>query len=140
MARASIGYYDKRLGVDRLDSFMILLSSDHVDSTWNKALKISVDRIRFSNNPRSPSNFRPIPSQFNTSEKIQAMGRSLPDYLLQTSRLKIYSHKDLGVTQKQGEDERAFAIRLRDAARERRDSEVRKIQDDYESKINKIDE
>ena len=138
LARASIGYYDKKLGVDRLDSFMILLASDHVDSTWNNSSKISLDRIRFSNSPRSPSNFRPIPSQFNTSEKIQAMGRSLPDYLLQTSRLKIYSHKDLGVTQKQGEDERAFAIRLRDAARERRDSEVQKIQDDYESKINKI--
>jgi hypothetical protein len=138
LARVSIGYYDKKLGVDRLDSFMVLLSSDIIDSTWNNSSKISLDRIRLSNNPRSPSNFRPIPRQFNTSEKIQAMGRSLPDYLLQTSRLKIYSHKDLGVTQKQGEDERAFAIRLRDAARERRDFEVRKIQDDYESKIRKI--
>ena len=74
LARASIGYYDKKLGVDRLDNFIMLLSSDHADSRWNKAVKISVDRVRFSNIPETPHYFRPVPSQFNTSEKIQSLG------------------------------------------------------------------
>jgi len=140
LARASIGYYDKKLGVDSLDNFVMLLPSGDTNTGWGKALRISVDKIRFSNNPKDSAFFNPVPSQFNTSEKIQNLGRSLPDYLLQSSRLKIYSHKALGVTQQQGEDERAFAIRLRDTARERRDSEVRKIQDDFESKISKVED
>jgi hypothetical protein len=116
---------------------MLLPSADN-NTQWNKALKLPVDKVRISNNPRDPASYRSIPSEFNSYTKIQGLGRSLPDYLLQSTRLKIYSHKDLGVTQQQGEDERAFAIRLRDAARERRDSEVQKIQTDYESEISKI--
>ena len=140
MARASIGYYDKRLGVDQLDSFLMLLSSTDTDVRWENALRLPRDKVRFSNNPTGSASYRPVPSQFNTFEKIQGLGRSLPNYLLQSSRLKIYTHKDLGLTQQQGEADRAFTIRLRDAARERRDAEVRKIQDNYESKINKVED
>jgi phage host-nuclease inhibitor protein Gam len=140
LARASIGYYDKRLGVDRLDSFLMLLSSTDPEARWENALRLTRDQVRFSNNPSGAAAYQPVPSQFNTFTKIQGLGRSLPNYLLQSFRLKIYAHRDLGVTQRQGEDDRAFTIRLRDAARERRDAEVRKIQDKYESKINKVED
>jgi hypothetical protein len=140
MAKSSITYYDKKLGVDLINNFVMLLPSTEFNSGWEKALRIPADKIRFSNNPKQPASFRSIPNEFNTYAKIQSYGRSLPDYLHQNSRLKIYSHKDLGVTQKQDEDDRAFAIRLRDAAREKRDSEVQKIQRDYESKIGKVED
>ncbi len=140
LARLSISYYDQKLGVDSVDNFMMLLPSADNNTGWDKALKLPVDKVRFSNNPRDPASYRSIPSEFNSYTKIQGLSRSLPDYLLQSTRLKIYSHKDLGVTQQKGEDERAFAIRLRDAARERRDSEVQKIQADYESKISKVED
>jgi phage host-nuclease inhibitor protein Gam len=139
MARAAISYYDKRLGVDRLDNFILLLSSNDSAVEWDQALRLSTEKVRFSNSPRAAASYGTVPSQFNTQEKIQNLGRSLPDYLLRSSRLKISTHKDLKITQQQGEDERAFSIRVRDAARERRDSEVQKIQDDYESKISKIE-
>ena len=140
MAKTSISYYDKRLGVDRLDNFILLLSPNDYAARWDQALKLSADKVRFSNSPRAAALYRSVPSQFNTFEKIQNLGRSLPDFLLQSSRLKISIHKDLKITQQPGEDDRAFSIRLRDAARERRDSEVKKIQDDYESKIDKIED
>ena len=139
LARTSISYYDKRLGIDRLDKLILLLSSNDSAARWDQALRLSAEKIRFSNSPGLAASYRSVPSQFNTQEKIQILGRSLPDYLLQSSRLKISTHKDLKITQEQGEDDRAFSIRLRDAARERRDSEVQKIQDDYESKISKIE-
>ena len=138
MARASITYYDKRLGVDRVENFVTLTSN--ITSGWDKAVRIPTDQAKFSNNPREPASYKSIPIDFNTFVKIQSLGKSLSDYLAQSSRLKIYSHNDLGVAQKQNEDERTFAIRLRDAARERRDSEIQKIQSDYESKIRKVEE
>ncbi len=138
IARSTINYYDKRLGVDRQDSSVMLLPSNEIGARWDKAQKVASDKIRFLNSPTGNSTFRSVPTQFNTAEKIQALGRLLPDYLLQSSRLKIFAHKDLNVTQRQDEDERAFAIRIRDAARERRDAEVAKIQDDYDAKISRI--
>ncbi len=45
----------------------------------------------------------------------------------------------MNLTQGNNEDERTFIIRLRDAARELRDAEVKKIQDDYEEKIDRVE-
>jgi hypothetical protein len=140
MAKTTIGYYDKKLGVDRQVTDVLLLTpSDEVGSSWDKAQRIAADKIRYSISPGGPANYRSVPTQISTSEKVQGYGRSLIDYMLLNSRLRILSHKELNITQQQGEDERAFAIRLRDAARELRDSEVRKIQDDYEEKISKLE-
>jgi hypothetical protein len=138
IARSTVGYYDKKLGIDRQDVSLMLLPTVDVGARWEKAHVFAPDKIQLSNSPRGEAFFKPVPSQFNTHEKIQALGRMLPDYLQQSSRLKIFAHKELNTTQKQDEDERAFAIRIRDAARERRDSEVEKIQGEYDNKISKI--
>jgi len=138
IARSTIGYYEKKLGVDRQESSILLLPTDEIGARWDKAQIYAPDKIQLSNYPVKNAFFKAAPSEFNTAEKIKAMGRILPDYLLQASRLKIYSHKGLNIAQTGGEDERAFAIRLRDAARERRDSEVAKIQSDYEDKMSKL--
>ncbi|MCX6653894.1 MAG: hypothetical protein NTY03_02105, partial [Candidatus Bathyarchaeota archaeon] len=140
MAKTTIGYYDKKLGVDRQVADVLLLTpSEEVGSSWDKAQRVAADKIRYSISPGGLAKYRSVPTQISTAEKIQGYGRSLIDYMLLNSRLRILSHKDLNITQQQGEDERAFTIRLRDAARELRDSEVRKIQDDYEDKISKLE-
>ena len=140
MAKTTIVYYDKKLGVDRQVADVLLLTPDEeVGSSWEKAQRVAADKIRYSISPIGSASYKPVPTQISTAEKVQGYGRSLIDYLFLNSRLRILSHKDLNITQQQGEDERAFAIRLRDAARELRDSEVRKIQDDYEDKISKIE-
>ena len=140
MAKTTIVYYDKKLGVDRQVADVLLLTPDEeVGSSWDKAQRVAADKIRYSISPIGSASYKPVPTQISTAEKVQGYGRSLIDYLLLNSRLRILSHKDLNITQQQGEDERAFTIRLRDAARELRDSEVRKIQDDYEDKISKLE-
>ena len=140
MAKTTIVYYDKKLGVDRQVADVLLLTPDEeVGSSWDKAQRVAADKIRYSISPIGSASYKPVPTQISTAEKVQGYGRSLIDYLLLNSRLRILSHKDLNITQQQGEDERAFTIRLRDSARELRDSEVRKIQDDYEDKISKLE-
>lgn len=141
MAKISTVYYDKKLGVDRQNNELILLSpNDEIEARWDLAQKFSSGNIRYSSYSKVASLFKSVPKQINTNEKIQRLGRSLVDYLLVNSRLKVLSHKDLGVTQQSGEDERAFTIRLRDAARERRDSQVNTVQKDYDVKISKIED
>ena len=140
MAKTAIAYYDKKLGVDRQIADVLLLTPrDEVGPSWDRAQRVAADKIRYTSYPIGSATYAPFPVQINSAEKIQGYGRSLIDYLLLNSRLRILSHKDLNVTQQLGEDERAFAIRIRDAARERRDSEVSKIQDQYGEKISKLE-
>jgi len=140
LAKTTVGYYDKKLGVDRQVIDILLLAPNNAnDSSWNQAQRIAVDKIRYTIKPKGAASYKPIPQQINTVAKIQDYKKSLVDYLSLYSRLRILSHKDLNISQEKGEDERAFAIRLRDTARELRDSEVKKLQDDYEDKIDKIE-
>ena len=141
LAKAAVGYFDKKLGVDHQSSEVLIISPvDEVEARWDRAVRVPVDKIQYSNHPKDSATFKPIPSLINNANKIQSLGRSLSEYLLLDSRLRILSHKDLNITQKEGEDDRAFAIRLRDAARERRDSEIGKIQSKYEDKISKLED
>ena len=145
MAKTTIGYYDKKLGIDQKTSEVILLTPDNeIEVRWNKAVRIPEGKLDYSRsakiNIQNPAIFKPIPDQINTADKLQKLGRSLTEYLFLNTRIKIPTHKELNIIQKQGEDERAFAIRLRDVARERRDSEVAKIQNSYENKISKIED
>ena len=141
MAKTTIGYYDKRLGIDQQIKEILLLSPrDEVEQKWDKSNKYPAENINYSSSPKGVADYKPIPDQINTPEKIQGFARSLVDYMLLNSRLKILSHKDLNITQQTGEDERAFLIRLRDAARERRDAEISKIQGQYEEKLSKLEE
>jgi hypothetical protein len=140
MARASITYYDKKLGVDNQSNETLLIPvNDQVGVVWGGAFRSPSNRLRYSTYPPQNASFKPVPPQINTPEKLAQLRRVTTDYLVQNSRLRILSHKEMNLTQRSDEDERSFKIRLRDAARELRDAEVKKIQDDYEDKIDKIE-
>ena len=134
-ARVTIGYFDKKLGIDRRDSKLFLLSVDDPYARWEKAQILNAENLKLSSLPIEGACFSTIPSQYSTAEKIQAFGRALPDYIALNSRLKVFTHSGLNIHQKQGEDERAFAIRIRDAAkgekgrRSREDTEGLRRQD-----------
>jgi multidrug efflux pump subunit AcrA (membrane-fusion protein) len=69
-----------------------------------------------------------------------AMQKDLADYLYYNETLTINVHPDLGLAQDPDEDEREFRIRLQQAARERRDAEVDKLQKQAEKQIAAVDE
>ncbi len=139
MMKTSVSYFDRRLGVDRLVSETILAPiRERGGVDWGKALRIS-DGVKYAAFPVEKATFKAVSPQVNTPEKLTQLGRAVADYLVQNSRLRILSHKELNLTQRSDEDERSFLIRLRDAARELRDAEVRKIQDDYSEKIDKVE-
>jgi hypothetical protein len=140
MATTSINYYDKRLGVDRQISETILFEvEEQTGVNWGNVSIIPSNQLKYSVSPQINASFTSTPSQINTYEKLTQLGKSVINYFVQNSRLRILSHKELNLTQGNNEDERTFIIRLRDAARELRDVEVKKIQDDYEEKIDRVE-
>ncbi len=84
--------------------------------------------------------FAPPPREANSSSKLKSIEKDLSDWLYYNKRLPIRVHEELEVHEEPGEPERAFQRRLQEAARERRDAEVDKLEESYETKIERVQE
>jgi len=83
--------------------------------------------------------FAPAPEQANSPRELKRIGKDLSDWLYYNRRLTLLAHPELGVVQQPGERERLFKIRLRQAARERRDEEVDALTEKYESRLDRLE-
>jgi hypothetical protein len=83
--------------------------------------------------------FAPTPESANDARKLKTIERSLADWLYHDSRLSITVHPELDVFHRPDEPERAFKARLRQAARERRDDEVDKLEEKCEARIDRLE-
>jgi hypothetical protein len=84
--------------------------------------------------------YAPVPEQANTATELKSIGKELSDWLYYNSRLPIAVHTELDIAQDPGETERAFKIRLKQAARERRDADVDALEDKYAARLDKLED
>ncbi len=82
--------------------------------------------------------YAPAPESANSAPELKSIARSLADWLYYNSRLTLTVHPEFDVFQRPGERERSFKIRLRQAARERRDAEVDALTQKYETHIERL--
>jgi hypothetical protein len=111
---------------------------------WDLAqeLPLGVAELRSRSEPAGSwqgTFFAPAPESANSAQELRDMARSLTDWLYYHSRLTLNVHPELDVFQEPGERERDFRIRLQQAARERRDAEVDKLAQKYETHIARLE-
>ncbi len=83
--------------------------------------------------------FAPVPESANSERELKGIARDLSDRLYYNSRLTLTVHPELDVFQAPGERERSFKMRLRQAARERRDAEVDQLSQKYATRIERLE-
>ena len=79
--------------------------------------------------------FAPAPAGLSGGKNYDAWARDFKNYLYRERRLTVYRCAALKAYSRPGEDERAFRVRLTQAARERRDLEVAKLRKKYATKV-----
>lgn len=82
--------------------------------------------------------FAPVPDEVNTERELRSIANDLSDWLYYNKRLTITVHDTLDIHQEPGENDRAFHIRLQDAAREQRDAEVDKLRRKYRTQLDRL--
>ena len=107
---------------------------------WERALSLPAhDRGRLSDASVIDSDegpfFAPVPDVLDSSRDAKAATKALEDWLYYGARFQLGYQQALDLAQRPDEDERDFLIRLRQAAREARDSEVDSLEDKYEARI-----
>lgn len=145
VGKASVRFLDRASGIDQQDQRFLIAPAPEglVGVDWGKAESISInvrDLLRQPENTDAEQGpfFASVPEKANSASEIKSISSDLVDWLYYNSRLPVLSHKELKMTQKPGESERDFRIRLQQVAREQRDVEVDKLEKQLQTQIERI--
>ncbi len=142
---AKVRFFDRKRKIDEKTKKFLLASigDDLRGIDWDDAeslplrqrdLSTKAERVGEGQGPF----FASVPEAANSAREFKSIAKDLADWLYYNSRLPLIVHKELGIFQKPGETERAFKIRLQQAARERRDAEVDKLEKKYQTRIERL--
>jgi molecular chaperone GrpE (heat shock protein) len=107
---------------------------------WDESRPIGIDERDLAGQPESAALFGEVPATINTAKKLAALRSDLAEYLYRNLTYPLLYSPTLKVYSEPAEDERAFKIRLQQAAREQRDDEVDKLQAKYQTKLDSLQE
>jgi hypothetical protein len=147
LGAAAVRFVDQKRAIDEQVEMLLLAQGGRqmTGLDWGRAERLTLSRNQLAPAPEVISGdqgpfFAEIPEGLANAKTISAIAKDLADWLYYNSQLDLTVHPDLGVFRRPGEDERAFTIRLQQAARERRDAEVDKLRTKAEKEIQRVAE
>lgn len=134
LGSANVVYEDRNLGINltKERNYATPLSSQIVD--WNSSEKIEYSLGELENQPREGLAFGTLDTEISSS-KLKSWQTDFVMWLYQNKPLEVFQSPALDAVSQEGEDERAFRIRMSHEIRENRDRFVEKIREDYEKEI-----
>ncbi len=142
---ARVRFFDRKRKIDEKTKKFLLASigDDLRGINWDNAERLPLHQRDLSRKAERVGKgqgpfFASVPEAANSAREFKSIAKDLSDWLYYNSRLPLTVHKELGLFQKPGETERAFKIRLQQVARERRDAEVDKLEQKYETRIERL--
>ncbi len=143
---ATVRFFDRKQGIsEQRERLLLAPAPDHLGAVdWNKAQALS---IRLSALEQSPARlapgqgpfFAPVPEAANSAPELKNIAQAFADWLYYNSQLTLLAHPNLDLVQRPEETERQFKLRLRQAARERRDAEVDRLRERYAARMERLE-
>jgi hypothetical protein len=144
---AEVHFVDRKRDIDeQVEKLLVTPVPDEAHGVdWDEADTLPVGLRDLREDPERVAAdqgpfFTSVPERANTARELQSISKDLADWLYYNSRLPIALHPELGIAQDPGESERAFKIRLKQAARERRDAEVDALEEKYAARLDKLED
>jgi len=145
IADYSLRFFDRKRGIDQqLEQLLLVPAADGlggVDWQGGERLSFTIRELRTAPERLGTGQgpyFAPAPDSANSARELRSLAKDLSDWLYYNSRLTIKIHDELDLFQMPGEREREFTIRLQQAARERRDAEVDKLEGKLDRQIDRL--
>ena len=130
-------FVDRRRKVDEREEFALLAEAPEsaMGVTWERAHPLTLTQRELIDRPEPDAYFDELPASVNEPREFKALKKSLADYLYHNSSVTLLYSPVLKSYSLPQENERDFRMRLQQAARERRDEEVDKINQRYEKRL-----
>jgi DNA helicase HerA-like ATPase len=143
---ATVRFFDRKQGVSEQHERLLLAPTPEVLGAvdWNEAQALSIPLSALEQEParlalgQGPF-FAPVPEAANSAAELKNIAQAFADWLYYNSQLTLLAHPELDVVQGPEETERQFKLRLRQAARERRDAEVDRLREKYAARMERLE-
>lgn len=147
LSHSTVRFVDRKRQLDEsLEKLLLAPAPEGVEGMdWSlaEALPLATRDLRQAPEQVSTEQgpfFTPAPEAANAARELASIKKDLADWLYYNCRLAIQVHEALGLYQAPRESERDFKIRLQQAARERRDLEVDKLEEQFDRQISRLEE
>lgn len=132
----------KAIQVEEEETFTLLAQPPRSIGTvrWEQAELLQLETRDLLDRPEPEAYFDTIPDTINESTELAAIRKELEDYLYRSRSLVLRYNPATSLYSEPGEDERAFHLRVNQAARELRDADVDQLEERYESKLKTLEE
>lgn len=144
VAATTVEFLSRKWDVDHVVSRLILADPPERAGkvNWEDAEALPLDVDDLEDRPARVGEegpyFAPAPETANSVRELKRIGRDLKDWLYHTARVTIKVHPTLDIVKRSGDREKDFRLRIRQAARERRDKEIDELRARYEKRLNKL--
>jgi hypothetical protein len=143
---ASVRFFDRKHGISEQRELVLLAPPpDPLGSVdWSQAQHLPFSLRDLGQKParvtpdRGPF-FASVPEAANSAAELKGIFQAFADWVYYNTQLSLLTHPGLGVIQRPDETERSFKLRLRQAARERRDTKVKNLRTRYAAKMEKLE-
>ncbi len=142
---ATVRFLDRKRHIDHTTTKVLLAPPPRRggDVDWEEAERLPLSPERLLDRPEAaPQAERTLfalpPESANSPREFKRLRKDLSDWLYYNSRLPIKVHPTLKLFKGPDERERDFRIRVRQAARERRDAEIDKLTAKYAKRLDRL--
>ncbi len=137
---AELHYANSPLDLDHWSRVACLtpLHDDLAANVWAEATTLENAKPEFASRPDPDAEFAELPSAASKSKMYTTWERRFKTHLYRTFPLTMWKSIKPKVISEAGESERDFTLRVRDAARERRDLELEKLRNKYAPRLERI--
>ncbi|MEO5897207.1 MAG: hypothetical protein ABIS06_16070 [Vicinamibacterales bacterium] len=137
LGAARVVFTDPKLGIDT--SRDVLLAAPITDGAvavdWQQAERLDIPVSNLQRQPASSdATFADVPAAAQQPKSYAVWTRALSQYLSQSERIEVLTHRDTKLTSAKDEDERTFNARVQDARRSLRDEEVDAVRKKFATK------
>ncbi|HVJ85511.1 MAG TPA: ATP-binding protein, partial [Caulifigura sp.] len=142
LGRARLHYVDSKASIDAWQKVVRLkpISDELPADVWEDAERREPDEFETEFAPAAEAAYSGIPVELTRAKSYAGWSKSFKDALYRDAVLQLMSAPDLKEASKPGETEGDFRVRLSQAARERRDTEVERLRGQYASRLNTLAE
>ncbi len=142
---ASVRFLDRKRRIDRTFTKILLAPPPERSGNvnWEEAEQLPLSPDQLLSQPEDVPEadgiyFALPPESANSPREFKHLRKDLADWLYYNSRLPIKVHPTLKLFKRPDERERDFRIRVRQAARERRDEEIDKLTAKYAKRLDRL--
>jgi len=137
---AEVRFSDKRVDTARSLTLLAPITDGVVSVDWDQARPVDLPVSDLETSPEPGAHFAALPAAGGKAKSYNAWQKELAGWLYRTQKLELLSSERLKQTSNPDESEQDFRLRLRQAAREQRDSSIEKLRQKYAPKVAALEE